>query len=353
MVGIHRNLINMKILLVQTAFLGDCVLTTPLIHAIRDAYPGAELSVLTTPSGAGIFENNPHLDEIIVYDKRNENEGFGEFFRLAGKLRKQGFDLAIIPHRSFRSGFLCFAGGIRQRIGFSAAPGSIFYTASAHRNMELHEAERLLELLTPLGFESTPLPTELFPGNSDRTTVATFLEKHGFGGGDRILAVAPGSVWGTKRYPIQQFAETVSILLSESDFSGAVLIGGENDSDLAEVIICATDGNAVSAVGIGGILTAAALIERSSVLIGNDSAPAHIAAAVGTPVVAIFGPTVREFGFVPYSNSVTIVETEEELKCRPCSRHGKMTCSHHDCMKTIPPRRVAEAVQNLLLGDPD
>ncbi|HDR91103.1 MAG TPA: glycosyltransferase family 9 protein [candidate division Zixibacteria bacterium] len=339
----------MRILIGQTAFIGDCVLTTPLVKALGDLFSGEHdsISILISPRGKGIFDNNPNIEEVIVYDKRGTDKGFGAMLKMAEALRRRKFDIAVLPHQSFRTGLLFRLAGIPHRIGFSGASGAIFYTDKVHRLMDLHEAERMTRLTEPLGFTPKPIPTELFPSDEDYRMADEFIVRQGIEP-SRTLIVAPGSVWGTKRYPPDGFAEVINILIGEGHVDSAVIIGGPGDAEIAVEIISKSLGKAISAIGIGDIMTSAALISRCRILIGNDSAPVHIASAMKTPVVAIFGPTVRKFGFTPYSPMSRVIETDEKLDCRPCSGHGKMTCAQHDCMKSIPPRRVADTVIELL-----
>lgn len=339
----------MRILIGQTAFIGDSVLTTPLVKALGDLFPGDDdsISILISPRGAGIFDNNPQIDEVIVYDKRNADKGFGAMLRLAKGIRRKKFDIAVLPHQSFRTGLLFRLAGIPRRIGFSGAPGAIFYTDKVQRRMDLHEAERMIRLAEPLGASPEPIPTELFPSDEDYRKAEGFLAEHEIDP-SRTLIVAPGSVWGTKRYSPEGFAEVISILIDEGHVDSAVIIGGPGDSEIAGEIVAKAHEKTISAIGIGGIMTSTALISKCRILIGNDSSPVHIASAMKTPVVAIFGPTIREFGFTPYAPESRVVETDEKLECRPCSGHGKMKCSHHACMKGIPPRRIADSAIELL-----
>ena len=308
---------------------------------------------MTTPAGAGVFVNNPHIDELLVFDKRGKDRGIGAFFGLANGLLERNFDIAILPHRSFRTGLLTFMARIPERIGFKKAPGALFYTDSTRRPMGLHEAERMLALLTGLNPDIEPAPTELFPGEVRRDKARLFFEEAGIESSGMTIAIAPGSVWGTKRYPPQYYAKAVDALLKGGYADSAIIIGGTNDSDLAGEIIERVDGRIFSAAGYGDILTSAAIIEKCDLLIGNDSSPGHIAAAMKTPVLSIFGPTTTGLGFVPYGEKVRVIEPHIQLDCRPCSPHGKMTCPRgdHVCMTSIQPERVVEvAVEMLELG---
>lgn len=339
----------MRILIVQTAFIGDCVLTTPLISAVRGLFPRPdnEIAILISPLGRGIFADNPHIDELIIYDKRSSEKGFGAFRRLAEHLRNCRFDLAILPHRSFRTGLLCKMAGIEKRVGFAKSSGVFFYTDKVIRDNTLHEAERLLQLAKHFGEISDSIPTELYPNEADKLAAERFLNSQKIDP-EKALVVAPGSVWATKRYPPESYAQVIEILIDSGYFDRAVIIGGGDDMVIAERILEPCGERAISAIGMGNIMASAALIGRCGALIGNDSAPVHIAAAMKTPVVAIFGPTIKKFGFTPYFDVSAVVEPDCDLKCRPCSGHGKAKCATHECMHSIPPQKVVDAVIELL-----
>ncbi|MCK5833461.1 lipopolysaccharide heptosyltransferase II [bacterium] len=336
----------MRILLVQTAFIGDCVLTTPLIRRTREAFGDeAVIVVLTTPDGKDVFDGNPNIDEIMVYDKRNSDTKLSTHFGIVNDLITRHFDIAILPHRSFRTGLITFMSRISERIGFSKSGGSFFYTKKVEKPKDMPEPERLLELLTVLGHDPKPHKLEIFPGEERKKKANTILKKFGLIE-KPFITVAPGSVWGTKRYPPDLYAEVIKGILDEKIAEGVVLLGGPKDIGLCEKIVDKAGDMAFSAAGETDILTSATIIAQSKAFIGNDSGPAHIAAAAGTAVISIFGPTVPEFGFVPYGENVTILEPPIELSCRPCGTHGKMECSRgdHGCMVSIFPDRVVSAV---------
>ena len=140
-----------KILVIQTAFLGDVILTTPLVKALREIYPQSFISVLLIPQTAEVFKNNPHINQLILYDKKGKQRGVKSFFKLVKFLKRQNFDLAIIPHRSLRSALLAYLSKIPQRIGFHTSGGSFLYTDEVTYKTDIHEIDRNLSLLSPLG----------------------------------------------------------------------------------------------------------------------------------------------------------------------------------------------------------
>jgi heptosyltransferase-2 len=175
---------------------------------------------------------------------------------------------------------------------------------------------------------------------TDLAAADAWLASHGVG--SDFIALAPGSVWATKRWPY--YAELAAGLDRTS-----VIVGGADDAELAQVIVDGAGGRAVSAAGALSLRGSAALIQRASVLVTNDSAPLHLATAVGTPVVALFGPTVPEFGFGP-RHPGDIVLGHDQLPCRPCSKHGPPACplGHHRCMRDLSVTAVAAAVGRII-----
>lgn len=341
----------MRILIIQTAFLGDCILTTPLLRRTRDIFSQEDdfISILTTPDGAKIFENNPHINETIIFDKHGQDRSAGKFLKIARILKKKNFDIVISPHRSFRSGLLTFLAGIKRRVGFKKAPGSVFYSDKIDRKMSLPEPERMLLLLSAFNERIEPCPAEIFFSEKELNKANTILESLSIRSNERFGAIAPGSVWGTKRYSPANFAKSAKILRENGIVDKFIVIGGKKDKDICDAVVANSGGICVSSCD-ADILTSSAIIKRASFLMGNDSAPIHIASAVGTPVIAIFGPTIAEFGFTPYKVQSVVIEPEIELKCRPCSPHGKMFCPRKDhiCMESIEPEKVAQAVIKLI-----
>lgn len=319
-------------LVIQTAFLGDVVLTTGLLSYLADQF--GPVDVVTTPAAAPLVETHPAVHRALSYDKRGADRGFGGLVRLAGRLRRGAYSRAYLPHRSIRSATLARLAGIPERIGFSGSPGSWTYTRRIARPDGGHEAERLLALAEPGA--GTVATVSLGLTEEDRRQAAEWLVANGVGEG--FVALAPGSIWGTKRW--SGFAQLAAALDRP-----VVIVGGPEDRLLAESVAAAAPDRAHVAAGELPLRVSAALIERARILVSNDSVPLHLASAVGTPVVAIFGPTVPAFGFGPRGSSDRIVE-HETLPCRPCSSHGPPVCplGHHLCMRELSVERVLKLV---------
>jgi heptosyltransferase II len=329
-------------LVIQTSFLGDTVLTTPLLVQLARRGP---VDIVTTPASAALLANHPAVRQVIPYDKRGADRGLGGFIALAQRLKAEGYDVAFLAQGSWRSAALALVAGIPSRLGFATSAGRLFYTKRVAYREDLHHAARLLMLSRPNGREPTVeelLPT-LHPGEAERAAVNALLSTGGVNAGDRFVALAPGSVWGTKRWPYYpELAQQVA------DRARVVIVGGADDAELARAIVAAVP-NAVDATGQLSLLASAELIGRAAVLVTNDSLPEHLASAMGTPTVAIFGPTVPEFGFGPLAPR-SIVLGHTGLTCRPCDRHGPQRCplGHFKCMRELDANGVAEQVRALL-----
>jgi heptosyltransferase-2 len=319
-------------LVIQTAFLGDVVLTTPLLSTLAARY--GPVDVVTTPAAASLLEGHPAIAQVVRYDKNGSARGWRGFRQIGALLRDRGYRRVYLPHRSLRSAALALCSGARERIGFGDSPAALTYTRRVVRPRSGHEVERLIALAEPVAGE--PPPVSLALSAQDFAAADAWLAAHGVG--PRFTALAPGSVWGTKRWPY--YAELASSL-----DRATVIVGGADDAPLAQAIVAAAGGKAVSAAGALNLRESAALIQRANVLVTNDSAPLHLATAVGTPVVALFGPTLPEFGFGP-RRAGDVILGHAALACRPCSKHGPKTCplGHHRCMRELSVNRVVNAV---------
>ncbi len=340
----------MTSLVVQTSFLGDVVLTTPLIAELAVRGP---VDVLTTPEGSTILRNNPDIRDVIVYDRRERDRGIGGFARIVRQLRqvarcadvdsgmsafptaKGYYDHAYMAQGSLRSALLVASSGIARRVGFDTSEGSRLYTDRIEYRADRHHAERLWWLSQPVG-ASEPTPEQvmprLYPSPEDHDAAATLLREHLSDPSRPFIVLAPGSAWGTKRWPY--FPE---LAVRARDQWNVVVIGSAAEIEIGELISAQLPrGQCAVAAGKLGILASAALLQRAAGLVSNDSAPQHLASAVNTPTVCIFGPTVPEFGFGPLAVN-SVVAGIEELACRPCDRHGPQRCplGHWRCMREV------------------
>jgi heptosyltransferase-2 len=319
-------------LVIQTAFLGDVVLTTPLLTSLAGRH--GPVDVVVTPAAAPLLEGHPAVREVISYDKRGRDAGLSGLRRIGRELRARKYARAYLPHRSWRSAALALLARVPERTGFADSPAAITYTTRVGRAPSGHEVERLLALAGRRAGSAPPVSLALTA--RDEEAAERWLAERGISPG--FTAMAPGSIWGTKRWPYYP-------ALAAALDGPIVVLGGTDDAVPAGEIVAAVPGRAWSAAGALSLRGSAALLRRARVLVTNDSAPLHLATAVGTPVVAIFGPTVPEQGFGP-RGSRSLALGHAGLRCRPCSAHGPAVCplGHHRCMRELPAETVAEAV---------
>jgi heptosyltransferase II len=327
-----------RALVVQTSFLGDMVLTTPLIERLAARGP---VDVVATPANAALLANHPLVRRIIPYDKRGVHAGIGGFRSIARLVSAESDDdVAYLAQGSWRSAALARVAGYSHRVGFDTSAGRALYTRLVRYAADRHHAERLWSLGAADGDDrGGPPRPRLFPGGAEEDAVAGVLAGGGHQG-EPLIALAPGSVWATKRWPY--YAALARRLTS---LGRVVIVGSADDAEAARDIVRETDGGAIDATGQLSLLASAALIGRARVLVTNDSAPLHLASAMNTPTVALFGPTVPAFGFGPLAERARVAGVET-LPCRPCDRHGPSVCplTHWRCMRDLSVAAVEAAV---------
>jgi len=317
-------------LLVQTSFIGDAILTTPLVAALAARGP---VDVVATPAGASVLQGNPYVRQLIVYDKRRHDRGTFGFLRIAKSSRAPDrHATAYLAQGSVRSALLARIAGYKHRVGFDTSAGRLLYTRLIPFQRAQHHAERLLRLALGPGAEvlRSALRPRVYPSDADRGAVDKLLGTVP-NEGRALIALAPGSVWATKRWPY--YAELAAALQATHR---SVVVGSRDDTPLAAEIVRATGGDAIDATGRLTLLGSAELIGRCRAIVTNDSAPLHLASAMNTRTIAIFGPTVPAFGFGPLADASVTAE-HLSLDCRPCHPHGPMVCplGHWRCMRDL------------------
>ena len=339
----------MRILIVQTAFLGDVVLTLPLVASVRQWAPQARVEVLTIPANAPIVVGQPGVDDVLTYDKRGGQRGWRGLAQMRRAIRERAYDMVISPHRSWRSALLVAASGSRRRVGFRQWWTRWAYTATAPRPKRGHEVARNHELIKLLdGDAPEPERFALRVEREARRQAEAAWARAGVGDGEVLVGLLPGSQWGTKRWPAEHFAALID-RLSEWPRTHCALFGAPHERDIADAVAAARQAPVIDLVGQTPLRDLPAYMERCDVVVSNDTGPMHISAALGKPIVTLYGPTTPELGFSPYG-----VAWEEasvaSLSCRPCHAHGPERCplSHWRCMRELPPEHVAQAVARLL-----
>lgn len=334
---------NGRILVIRFSSLGDLVLMLPLLSALRKGFPESTIDLATKAEYAGLFEDDTDVDSVITLD----SDDLAGLIRLRRKLSGKRYDTVIDAHGVIRSDVLSFTlrAGRKMRIRKDQAKKTILIKGkrnlySSFRSMK----ERYLDLAERLGIENPDPDASMTVGHEALSKVEKIIDETELSG-RKLAAIAPGARWRTKRWPKERFREVLEKLTARG--FGVVVIG--DGSDWEEASFVAGDTSlALNLAGRLSIKETAAALKKCSFLVTNDSAPLHISEAVGTPVIAIFGPTVKEFGFFPHMDGS--VALERDLECRPCSRNGSADCNQPSrvCLESIGAQEVLDAAERIL-----
>jgi len=332
----------MKILLVQTSFLGDTILSTPVIAGLKKLYPDAKIWMMTTPLSSQLVIRDPLLEDVIIYDKRGVDAGFRGLLKMRRTIKSMNFDRVYSLHRSFRTSVLLWMCNIPKRIGFKNARLNRIYHRLCERSPKDHDVIRNLSILSKdISLESLETELRLFtPQEKDVDTdvLKTILKFN------KYIVMAPGSAWNTKMWHWQGYREAVKYFLNKG--FGVVLMGALSDKTVNDKV---SNGLDVYDSAGKSISDAMYIVKNAKLMICNDSMALHMASAFKIPNVAIFCATSPEFGFAPWENSAIVVE-KDDLDCKPCHRHGKQICptGTDACMKDLSHDTVIKAASRLL-----
>jgi heptosyltransferase-2 len=328
-----------RLLVIQTAFLGDVVLTTPLLRALKEYGPEAYVAALVIPETAAVLEEAPFVDDLVVHDKRGG--GLGELGRVMREVRAGEFDVVVSPHRSARSATIAWRSGARRRLGYRQSALPWLYTERVPRPREGHETRKILALAEALSCNVAETRPALVVAEAEREAA-----REAAGGGPYVV-ISPSSVWPTKRWLPEGFA-AVGDRLAARDYA-VVLTGGPAETEPAAAVAAAMEAPAVNLAGRTTPRELAALTAEAALVVANDSAPVHLASAFDTPTVAVFGATVPAQGFGPLASRSAVAEVEG-LYCRPCGAHGGRRCpeKHFRCMRELTPDEVIATVDRVV-----
>ena len=327
-----------RILLVRLSSMGDVILTTPLVRALRARHPEAEMVYLTRPAFAPLVREHPAGVEVMTFDPKTELLG-----EVAARLRARKFTHLLDLHGVTRTRLLrvLVPGNWRGYSKRRVARWMLVHTKRDVYGDAVPEAERFFEAARELDATPDGGPAEVGIGAAAAAGGAAWLASHGLGGRP-IAALAPGAAHFTKRWPTEYWEKLSGSLVAQG-YDVAVLTGGDFREE-GEAIAAAGGSHAASTAGALGLQETAAVLRASRVAVSGDTGLMHLATAVGTRVVALFGPTVKQFGFFPYRSPATVLEVA--LGCRPCSAQGGAACplGHHRCQREILVGTVVNAV---------
>jgi len=335
-----------NILVIQTAFLGDAILTLPMIQVLKKKNSDSKLDVLAVPSTEEIFLASPYVDDVIVIDKRVKHKSIRALNNFIKELRKKSYSKIYSPHRSLRSAYITIRMGAKETFGFDNSSLKYAYKNIVKYKQTDHEIQRNLELISINKQDNNwRILPEIIIDEEKKNKVSDFLIANKID--TEFIAVAPGSVWKTKRYPKEYFCEVIKSLVAKNET--VVLIGGENDKLLCDDISDNLNDKVKNLAGKFSITETIHLLRGAKLLLTNDSAPTHMGMCVDIPVLTIYCSTVPDFGFYPY-NSKSKFLSYDKLECKPCGIHGYRECpvKTFDCGYKLLPDVILEEVEKIL-----
>ncbi|TGN18645.1 lipopolysaccharide heptosyltransferase II [Leptospira idonii] len=351
---------NQKILIIQTAFLGDLILSTPFFRAVKNLFPDSEIHLIVNQGTEQVLDGNPDIQKLIPLDKKRIKKNIFRFLEFAFSLRREKYDLVYSPHFSFRSSILSRLTGAPIRIGYKESGFSFLHTKSVSRpRLGPHEVDKLFSLLFsseseyPRGRERRPY---LYLKEADEKKFQTLSSSLKIAEKNYIL-IAASSLWETKRMPEEKFASVISLILRKRT-ENVILIGSKADLPIEEKIRSLLGieplrekerSRFLSLIGKTSLSELSVWIQNAKAVISNDSSPIHFASAFNIPTVMIYGATVPAFGYSTLSEKQKIMEITG-LKCRPCGIHGGRICpeSHFRCMLDQQPQKIFDSLEEIL-----
>ena len=334
-----------RILIRAVNWVGDAVMTTPAISAVRESFPGAQITLLANPLVAPLFSPHSAVDRVMTFDRNGRHSGIAGRFRLAGELCKQDFELAIILPNSFDSAIAPFLAGIPARLGKSSDGRSFLLTGRYHPQTTGtcgHEVAYYLDLLRFFDISGQATAPQLMITAEEERETSALLADHGIQADEFLIGINPGAAYGSaKRWYPDRFAETARQLAAKWS-AKVVIFGGSGETDIASDIEQQLEGRCLNLAGATSVRQLMALIKRCNFFVTNDSGPMHIAAALDVPLVAIFGATDHT-GTAPYTDKAVIVR--KDCDCAPCKLRECPT--DHRCMTSVSADDVVAAAMQL------
>ena len=318
---------SQKILVVQTAFIGDVILATAIVEKVKQYFPYAQIDFLLRKGNESLFNQHPLINKVLIWDKHHHK--YTNLVKLISLVRKSRYDVVVNLQRFAAMGLLTAFSGAKQTLGFSKNPVSWLFTKSFDHRIDnhQHETERNHQLIAHLT-DAIPAKPKLYPSRKDYEAIAGYISTP-------YICVAPTSVWFTKQFPEEKWIEFLKHIPEKFHI---YLLGAPADKSNCQQILDACESkNATNLAGRLSLLASAALMQKAAMNFVNDSAPMHLASAMNAPTCAIYCSTVPSFGFGPLAEKSFIVEVSYPLYCRPCGLHGYKACpeKHFKCAYDI------------------
>lgn len=327
-----------KILVKGVNWIGDSLFMTPALAALKKGFPNSHISLLINPWVREIFDGNPDLDEIIIYDERGKEKTLKGKSRFIQSLRNRNFDMGIIMQpRSYKAALFVYLSRIPERIGYSHSLRNLLLTRRVEPpTAPLHDIDMFLNIVLSLGV--APARKEPYLPFSPKADdwADRFLEERGVNKGELLIGINPGAFKQSKRWPEPRYAELSDILIKEFK-TKIIIFQGPGEDEIIEKVVNLMKEKAI--IVKAGIKELSALSRKCKLFVGNDTGPMHVAAASGTPVIALFGPADPQRSRPWGRNHVVI---KKDLPCSPCSR---VVCKEPTCMESITVEDVLQAVR--------
>ena len=327
-----------KILLIRLSSLGDIVLTTPAIRAIRAHFPNAYIAMLVAKQSADVLRQNPHLDEIIQFNRLARDKDTGEMLRILRILRQRKFALTFDFQRKFRTELLMYLSGASERVGKGR-----LCTIRVPEQGNKHATEHYFDLLNAVGIQAENLQLEIFLSKTERVDACYAFEEAGVSEMQLKVGIFPGAGWKLREWMPERFA-TIGDRLVKHFNAQVIIFGGDKEIELVNTVSNMMSEQSIPFAGNLQIRQLAACIEKCNLFITNDTGPMHIASAVGTPTVALFGPG-DHIRFQPIAENNTVIR--HDVPCSPCKQFTEK-CKNNICMKQITVDEVWETICQMI-----
>lgn len=336
-----------RLLIRSTNWIGDAVMTTPAVRSIRHRFPNARISVLAKPWVQPVFAHSPHVDDMITFEANGQHRGIGGILRLSKDLRRYRFDAAILLQNAIEAALIAFLAGIPRRIGFDTDARRLLLThpvRCTRATKAIHQTGYYQQILNGIGLSAGKQTLELVIGHSDRQRAQVYLHKNRLDSDAPLIGLNPSATFGPAKQWFPERYANLGDRLYQRHKATILIFGGPSDRQLGRTITGMMQAPCIDLSGRTTLGEAMALIDRCAVFITNDSGLMHVAAALKTPLVAIFGST-NSTTTSPYSDTSRIVRVP--LACSPCMQ-PVCPLGHMNCMKAVSVDRVLQTVEGLM-----
>jgi heptosyltransferase-2 len=337
---------NRKILIIRLSSLGDVLLSTPFIRQVRLSFPQAKIDYLAKEAFKDLLEENPHLNDLILFSLEDKSKNL---FTIREHLKQQKYDYIFDLHNNLRSNYLCR--GLKANYIGRIKKDKFKQVALVHLKKNYYKKpisipERYLAVGTPVNVRDDQYGLELYWSEKARRNLEKTLSVHKITIDGKYLCIAPGASFFTKRWPLEYYEKLLDYLTEAYSYK-VVILGGSEEIEIGKYLN--RNNRVIDLCGKLTLIQNAMVMSKSKALISNDSGLMHMATAVKIPVLAIFGPSVKELGFFPYRSSHIVIE-KDSISCRPCSHIGRQNCpkKHFKCMLEISPLYVLARFRELL-----